>query len=484
VRQRVALFFRSVGTPYQREQEMKDVKVLTEELESLKIEAKAIPQACKISGREMNDDEVARFDELTKTQIPEKQKELARAQEVENQIVALSIQEDRQRRLAALESEDPTVSRPRVLPTNGVMPEEERGSDRIYVRSAKLKAFKNERDAFNSGMWLRAIVAREFHRTEDRVAIQHCRLAGLEVTNTSHEGSGPSGGYLVPAPISSTIIDVRENTGVARRVCDIQPMTSDTLTIPKRAGGLTVYYPGETAAITPSDKTWSQVELIAKKRAVAAYISQELVDDSLINIVDNVVSEMGYALALQEDNELINGTGAASYGGVRGLLNRIGSSAVATAATGHDTWPELDIADFTACIGLLPDRFNRSPAWICSSNFYHTAMLKVLASAGGNTIASLTAGAGGTPTFLGYPVYFTSQMPTSTAAATVCALFGSFSMGVLLGDRVGIRIGRDDSTQFLSDMTTLKATARYDINIHQPGTASVVGAYTALKTAS
>jgi hypothetical protein len=33
-------------------------------------------------------------------------------------------------------------------------------------------------------------------------------------------------------------------------------------------------------------------------------------------------------------------------------------------------------------------------------------------------------------------------------------------------------------------MTTLKATARYDIKVHEPGTASAAGAYIALKTAS
>jgi hypothetical protein len=57
-------------------------------------------------------------------------------------------------------------------------------------------------------------------------------------------------------------------------------------------------------------------------------------------------------------------------------------------------------------------------------------------------------------------------------------------MGVILGDRTGITFGRDDSTGFLSDLTTLKAVTRYDINVHQPGTSSAAGAYVALKTAA
>jgi HK97 family phage major capsid protein len=85
---------------------------------------------------------------------------------------------------------------------------------------------------------------------------------------------------------------------------------------------------------------------------------------------------------------------------------------------------------------------------------------------------------------LGYPVYFSHFMPTTTAAATVAAFFGDFSMGAILGDRMGLRIARDDSVGFLRDVVTLKATARYDFKIYEPGTASAAGAYIGLKTAA
>jgi HK97 family phage major capsid protein len=458
-----------------------DVRVLSEQMDALRIEALAIAEACKVAGRDMNDDEQARFDQITKTDLPAKEKELQRASEVESQIRALTEKNDREKRIAALQSGEDVIKH--VLPTNGILPEDRQEVQKPYVRQARLRAFKTERDAYNAGMWFRAIVAREWNRPDDRIAVAHCRKNGLEITNTSQEGSGSAGGYLVPAPISSTIIDVRESVGVARQVCEIQPMTSDMLSIPKRAGGLTVYYPGELGTITDSDKTWGQVSLAAIKRAVAAKISQELVDDALINIIDNIVSEMGYALALQEDNELINGTGAASYGGVRGLLNKAGSAAVVQAASGNDTWPELTIADVTAVMAKLPDRFNRDPVWLCSSNFYWAVFARLAVQASGNNASDIQAGVNGFR-FLGRRVLTTSHLPTATAAATNCAIFGQFDMAVILGDRVGIRIGRDDSTGFLSDVTTLKATARYDMNVHEFGDSSNPGAYTILKTAA
>ncbi len=465
---------------------MESSKAIQEQIDALAIEAKALIATAKRESRELSTEEAERFDAITKTEIVGLKAKLTTALNREEEVLKLSNENRRNASVAELDEmlNSPTREPRTVLPVNGRLSGEPQ-EDRIFVRQAKLKAFKNERDAFDAGMWIRAIAAKEQNK-EDVKALQHCqRRNGLFIGNTAYEYSGPQGGYLVPAQISQTIIDVRENVGVARQVCEVMPMSGDTLTVPKRSSGMTVYAPGETNAITTSDKTWKHVELINKKRAVAAYISQELVDDALISIVDNIISEMGYSLALQEDNELINGTGAnTTYFGVTGLKSSIGTAGVSTAATGHDTWPELDVHDFAACIGLLPERFNRNPSWICSSNFYNGAMLNVAYSGGGNTIATLTEGARGNRTFLGYPVYVTSQMPLTTAAATVCALFGSFDMGVILGDRMGIRFGRDDSSQFLSDLTTLKATVRYDIKVHQPGDSSNAGAYVALKTAS
>ncbi len=77
---------------------------------------------------------------------------------------------------------------------------------------------------------------------------------------------------------------------------------------------------------------------------------------------------------------------------------------------------------------------------------------------------------------MGYPVYLTAQMPTATAAATVCALFGSFSKAVVLGDRAGIRVARSDDYKFLDDKITLKASSRYDFNVYDPGDSTDAGA--------
>jgi len=466
---------------------MQTTREIQESIDDLAIEGQAIYDAAKAANRELTSEESDRFDAITGQLVPDLRKKLGEAQAREDKIRSLAQTRQREQRAAELSGmNSESLQRNAVLPINGREQTENNSRDgRAFVKVTKLRAFKSDTDAYDSGMWMRAMIGREFNR-EDVAALQHCQRRGLSLTNAGTEGQGSTGGYLVPAPLSQTLIDVRESVGVARRLLQVVPMTADTLEIPKRAGGLTVYGAGESAAFTASDKSWSQVKLVADKRYVAHQISQELTDDAIINIVDDAVSEMGYALALAEDSEAINGDGTSTYRGVLGIKNGIGAGGVYTAATNMDTWGELAMLDFTGTMGKLPSQYwtGEQLSWVCSASFYHAVMLRVLAEAGGNTIANLQSGDTGMPMFLGHPVYFTDRMPTATAAATIHAYFGNWRQLGILGQRTDVRVARSDDYAFLNDLTTIKATSRYDIKLHAPGTASAAGAVVALKTAS
>ena len=86
------------------------------------------------------------------------------------------------------------------------------------VRMAKLKAFKTDAEAFDTGKWFQAVVARVFHGTVNTAAEDYCHRRGMEITNVGYESSGTTGGYLVPSPLAATIIAIREEVGVAQEV--------------------------------------------------------------------------------------------------------------------------------------------------------------------------------------------------------------------------------------------------------------------------
>lgn len=437
--------------------------------------AEALLAVAKEQERDLNAEELNEFNACSAT-IEQKKNELEAAEDFESK-----------RRLIAetrsLQSQHAVIN-----PTLGTRT----ASNRLQAqhRVAPLRAFKGDqgmRDALDCGYWMRALVAR-MYRQQDEEAERRVETRGwgnLLKRGTATEGNPGGGGYLVPTPLSNAIIDIRAEAGISRQVARVIPMTANDLSIPKKLSGTTVYYPGEAGAITPSDQTWGQIGLNAKKRAILSYVSNELRDDALINVMDDLASQMGQDFAVKEDSEFINGDSTSTYGGETGLVAAIGSAGVITAATGHDTWPELDLPDITAAMGALPSKWRAyRPAWICSASFYHTAMVRLLLAASGNRVADLEGGPGMRPTFAGYPVFFTDLLPTTTTAATIVALFGAFSQAVVIGDRTGIRIDQSEHAAFENDVVAIRGTTRYDILVHEPGTASVVGAYVALKTAS
>lgn len=364
-------------------------------------------------------------------------------------------------------------------------------AERVNVqhRLGPIRSFSGQsaaRDAFDCGMWLRAVVAR-MRNGHDEEAETRIATRGWDVRNTATEGSPSGGGYTVPTPMSNAIIDVRALAGVSRQIARIMPMTAETLTVPKKTAGTTVYYPGEAGVTTASDQTWAQIQLTVKKRAILSLISQELRDDSLIAIVDDLVSQMGLDFAVKEDAELVNGDGTSTYGGERGLLNLLGSAGVFTPANsvGKSVWGGLAMIDFTSTMAKLPSRYQgRGTAWLVSSEFYYGVMLTALAAAGGNTIAILEGGASDTPMFMGKRVWLTDQMPRTTGTSQVSALYGSFSDAVMIGDRGGVSIKQSDQFKLDEDVLAILATTRYDINAHDTGDASNAGAVVGLSTAA
>lgn len=373
-------------------------------------------------------------------------------------------------------------------PIGGLATRGAAAAQNIQHRLGPIKSFSGSnsaRDAYDCGMWLRAVVARG-QRQVDESAEERVATRGWQIQHVATEGSPTGGGYLVPAPLSNAIIDVRALAGISRQLCRVVPMTSETQDIPKKTGGLTVYYPGEGNATTASDQTWAQVHLTAKKRSILSKISQELRDDALISIVDDLASQMGTDFAVKEDAELFKGDGTSTYGGVTGLLAAQGAGGLFTPANGVglSVWSGLTNTEITATMAKLPDKYwQYSPSWACSSVFYFTVLEKLKATAGGNDMVTLTNGQT-RHAFLGYPVYFTNQMPTATAVSTVSLLFGAFNQAAIIGDRGGVTIKQSEHLNFDQDVLAVLGTTRYDINCHDVGDGSNAGAVVGLKTAA
>lgn len=430
-------------------------------------EAEALLYDAEGNARDLNDGDRETIDER-----------VIRMQQLDDEIERMGADEERFKSVVLAKSRIRDAQTPTQVEEPGLQVDAE---TRIIPASARrygsLRAFtgpKAELKAYRFGVWFAATVGgQEWARQR---AID--QAISLRVSN---EGTNVAGGFVVPDEFDSTIVDLREQYGAFRQYARIVPMTSDSKKYPRRTGGLTAYFVGESTAGTESTKAWDQISLVAKKVMVLTKMTSELNEDAIINMGDDLMAEAAYALALKEDQCGFLGTGAETYGGIVGLeqkftdLNGVDEGGGIELATG-DLPSEIVLADFSGMVARL-SAIGDTPnaAWYCHRTVW-AHMVRLEAAAGGNTMTDLVNGAR-VFTFLGYPVRMCQAMHTGSAVSQALAYLGDLRLAADFGSRRGVTMAVSDSAlnAFEKDELALKITERFDINVHDIGTATAAG---------
>jgi HK97 family phage major capsid protein len=336
-------------------------------------------------------------------------------------------------------------------------------------------------------MWFSAIFGND-------KAKQWCRDHGVEIMTVHQGGVNTTGGYLVPEILSTAIIELVKEYGTFRANANNVPMTSDTIIIPRRSGGLTGYFVNEGGAITESTGSWDNVKLIAKDYAVITRISNQLASDAIISVMDRLTIEIARTMAQGEDEcgWIGDGTGA-SYGGIVGLQQKFydvklaGTAAGSVTAskslvrygTGYDA-SNAALADFVKVMALLPKYARLTAKWYMNPYVWWTGFVNKMSAAGGVTMTELANGIR-TPQCMGYPVVLCESIDASTAANKIVAYFGDLAMSSSIGDRQQMSISSSDSASvggqsvFERNQIALRGVERFDIANHDIGTATTAG---------
>lgn len=125
------------------------------------------------------------------------------------------------------------------------------------------------------------------------------------------EGTGSSGGFLVPEPLSRELIDLmRAKTRVIQAGARTVDMDAETLRIAGIASDPTPGWRLEGAQIAESDPTFSQLEFRARWLGVLVRTSRELIEDSP-NASEAIQQAVAGALAVEWDRAALFGSGTA-----------------------------------------------------------------------------------------------------------------------------------------------------------------------------
>jgi HK97 family phage major capsid protein len=340
-------------------------------------------------------------------------------------------------------------------------------------RHGSVKHFKGpdaEANAYTAGRFLMAAINK--HEPSKMWLKDH----GIQMAGSSDDNS--KGGYLVPDVLENAMVDLKEEYGQFRQYARNWPMSSDVSLIPRRVSGFTTYFVGQNDTITASDAAMDQVRLEAKKLAAMTQFSSELNEDAIIAVADFYAREFAYALAVKEDQCGFLGDGTSTYGGIVGLDGALLAGSIAT-ATAITTAAGLTIGNFEAVVAKLPRFPGIQPRWYMHNSIFHTTAGRLQFAAGGNAVMDI---AGARPLqFMGYEVVLVNAMPSTAATGVKVAYFGDLSMAATMGTRRGVTLRADESIYFAQDALALRVTERFDISIHERGTASVAGPIVALQ---
>jgi HK97 family phage major capsid protein len=411
-------------------------------------------------GRDFTAEENTKYEEL-KAQVEAYDKQIVRVKDLEKQLGASALPV-----VSGVGATDllPTVRRPRA------------GSLKNFTKVYATKV-EAEAKAFRFGQFMLASV---FGNSK---SANWCVENGIQLVAAASEGVNSAGGYLVPEEFVPDIIDLRDEYGMFRRLCRVVPMGRDTITNPRRVGGLKAYPVGEGKAGTESQKVWDNIRLTAQKWMVLTLMSTELDEDAAINIGDDLLGEIAYAFAIAEDEAGWIGDGSAAYHGIRGFIPRFEANlgtatqmkGAVDAAGGHPSFLTVDANDISTLMGTLPlYAYQRgNPSFYCSNMAWAQVFSRLIQAAGGITRDERTGRE--VRQYLGFPVEVHPSLPSAGANDKVMILFGDIGLASSFGDRRGMAVARSTEYKFAEDQVAIKATERFDINIHDIGTEGTAG---------
>lgn len=315
--------------------------------------------------------------------------------------------------------------------------------------------------------------------------------ASLGAFKALTEGTGSAGGFVVPEEFAAEVNRVVEDFGLVAKLARKFPMKSDTLNVPRLSATVTVTYPGETVAGTASQPTFEQVVLSSKSCVGITPMSNDLLADANISVVDLLVELFAEAIAGRMDTEGLAGTGSP----FTGILTDAGVTVVQPAnGTGASTFTGASTPDQArTLISNVKPWALQGAAFIMHRTVW--ALMQVTkASSGGDYFISaanpvvVNNGAQGFPTAMagtlwGYPVYLSDKMPTTTAVSTKFIIFGNLKH-VYVGERQDMAVSISQEgviggvSLFETNMSAVRVVTRHAIAVGLPS------AFAVLKTAA
>ncbi|WP_307992297.1 phage major capsid protein [uncultured Clostridium sp.] len=313
---------------------------------------------------------------------------------MENKIMALTKEIERESRLTAIDAE---MSKPTSSPILGT-PTKPQTDEKIKTGVAA--------DEYKESM------------------LNALRSNFRRINNVLQEGVDADGGYLVPEEYDTRLIEGLTEENIMRKLSTIIK-TGAERKINIAASTPAAAWIDEGGSLTFGDAKFDQINLDAHKLHVAVKVTEELLYDNVFNLETYILDKFAKALANAEEDAFLNGDGK---GKPLGIFATTGGGEVGVTAASATTITADEVINL---IYSLKRPYRKNAAFI--TNDQTLAILRKLKDGNGAYIWQPSYQVGEPDSLLGYPVYTSAYVPTVGAGNPVMA-FGDFSY-YNVGDR-------------------------------------------------
>jgi len=317
--------------------------------------------------------------------------------------------------------------------------------ERLAERNLPVYTDKEDREEL--ARWFRAAI---------KGGGEHFKTAGFMA-----EGTDADGGYLVPPDFYPGVMRIVEEYGLIRAGSTVFPMKSDELPITTLTSGLVMSFVDEGASESGQKPQFGSANLVAKKMMGVVPVTNELLDDSGIDISNLLLQLFGEAIAEKEDT--VGFTGDTGGGDAfDGILNDSGVT-TRTMGSGDTDFTDVDADDLA---DLTPDITSGAAK---GARFYlHRTVFNVvrkLKDSNGNYIY-VPPGGDQPGTLWGYPYELSEVMPSisDSAVSTPLLAFGNLKH-FYLGDRKKLTVAKSTHASFSEDKTLVRVTHRVALSV-------------------
>jgi len=286
------------------------------------------------------------------------------------------------------------------------------------------------------------------------------------------ENNDPTGGYTVPEEFSATMVQYDTEPAIVWPRATVWPMSTDKLGMPKLAqradadaadwdhfAGVSFTWTEEGGQKTETEPSFEFLELVAHELSGYTEVTNILLEDSAINILNFLTGLFRRAWIWFTDKSFLRGNGARQPVGV--LQNDPAVLVVARAVAGTVTY-----ADVINMENKLPSVFEDGAVWMCNKRVLNALRNERSALTGELILQQFYhTGPGGVGSkmveyLLGYPVIRADQKTHAIGTrGDIC--LGNW-MWYYIGNRKGFTMDSSKHFRFRSNRHALRVTGRVD----------------------